>query len=409
MMADDKHDSSGWMRVGDAEVHQGFFRLGFFVVKPATHELVDEVDGPYTFQASSSRRLQFKLPNPLQTISDNAWSDLKTCTTLRRQFSLAQTEIKLLEKLEEIIKLLKQPRDKVKEQTLLSQISGILENYQEGQLEQHKLPKNDIALKAHKKTLNTLLRDIHDHTDSPLEKHNEKLNIILLKLAKKYLTYIEELIALNATVFNTRFSPLELTAYGAVTAAKTLFAPLEDVSTKAHGDKACHYLPGVPALFNTTRAAEAFIPFFLDDDVAIYLYPWQTKGTKVQGQAPVWTGNKTCVTALCLLGSGLIGMDKLGGERPLIKHNLEFYPKQVINRIIFDPKKFNLYEYSTLQKMRHLSLFINKTSSSDETKTIFVHLPHYDYILFGLELFSHGRITMKALKRFFCIVLQQAK
>lgn len=56
---------------------------------------------------------------------------------------------------------------------------------------------------------------------------------------------------------------------------------------------------------------------------------------------------------------------------------------------------------------RLIKFINNQPAPSDQTKKLVYHLPSIDYILFGIELFIRGRITIKALESFFSIILQK--
>lgn len=158
-------------------------------------------------------------------------------------------------------------------------------------------------------------------------------------------------------------------------------------------------------LFNKRHRDEIFLPIvFHNQDkkqqTGIYLYPWisSNKGKFTP------SGFTQYVTAGCLFGSSLKGMDQHGLSFELIKHDIKFFREQKIQLIDYNPDTPNPYEQMLFCELEKSCLLINAFSKPDQPKRLLFHLPYYDYVLFGVELFIRGRITFDALDTFFKLI-----
>lgn len=168
----------------------------------------------------------------------------------------------------------------------------------------------------------------------------------------------------------------------------------------------------IDIIVNCNRRSEIFSPFVLHDighneNVGFYVYPWLTEDHGISRNFK-FSGFTRFVTAGCMFGSILKGIDdKNGAELNLIKHNIKFHSSQKIEKIAFNPKAPNAYEEVLFCELNKLLLFIDKLSEVDQPKQLYYHLPYYDYILFGMELFIRGRMTLSALDKFFQIIMHK--
>ena len=149
---------------------------------------------------------------------------------------------------------------------------------------------------------------------------------------------------------------------------------------------------------NKKRRDEIFSPLTLNDEIGFYICPWTstTDSNFTKNTTDAFKGFKQFVTAGCLFGSSLKGFDQLNGATlPLIKHDIKFYPGQIINEINLG--KYAPYEDVLFHDLEKIACLIDSFSMEGEQKQLLYHLPYHDYILYGLELYIRGRMTYKAL------------
>lgn len=188
---------------------------------------------------------------------------------------------------------------------------------------------------------------------------------------------------------------------GFLSQAKTLLSKLTQFAKSKKIPSANLFGSDDIALFNKRHKEEIFLPFVCDDEnqqkVGFYLYPWVSEyNEKIQ-----LSGFHTYHTVGCLFGSALKGMDQYGSIFELIKHDVKFFPNQKIELIIHNPDEPNPYEEMLFNEFRKLVSLMNMFSAPDRQKRLVYHLPFFDYVLFGIELFIAGRITFKALDGLF--------
>ena len=142
---------------------------------------------------------------------------------------------------------------------------------------------------------------------------------------------------------------------------------------------------------------EIFLP--LD---GLFVFPWQSKNDETFA----FTGFDEFVTAQCLFGASLKGRDARSVLHSLIKHDITFEGGEKIEFIEFDFDKANPYEDMLLREFeKHVALM--KKFSSTQPPVVRYHLPYLDYVLFGVELFISGRITLNALGELFSTIFKK--
>jgi hypothetical protein len=166
-------------------------------------------------------------------------------------------------------------------------------------------------------------------------------------------------------------------------------------------------------VYNSNRRDEIFLPVQIkqqslagESDVCYtrYVYPWLSNPLN---QPFVFKGFEEFVTAGCLFGSSLQGKDACGYTIPLIKHDIKFYPRQQIHYILYDKETASPYEVQLLDEVEKLAIFINSYADPTKPKHLTYHLPYIDYMLFGIELFIRGRITLTALDKLIKVILEK--
>ncbi len=150
---------------------------------------------------------------------------------------------------------------------------------------------------------------------------------------------------------------------------------------------------------------EIFLPLTLSSTVGeetentgLYVYPWL--GGKENDNFK-FDGFNNFVVAGCMFGAQLRGKDENNFSAALLKHNIVFSgPDQKIKYIDFDAANPNPYEDFLFHEFEKYAHLISTLSATKPAKLTY-HLPYYDYILFGVELFIRGRITLAALDSLF--------
>ncbi len=157
---------------------------------------------------------------------------------------------------------------------------------------------------------------------------------------------------------------------------------------------------------NKRRRDERFwgVPFA--NESSMYIYPWSSSGKMTQFNNFSHL-DKQWVTAVCLLGTRIKAVDSKGEKKLFIKHGISFYPEQKIVAIQFNVNLKNPYTEMLFGELENLACLIDRFTIEGKSKELFCHLPYYDYMLFGIELFIRGRMTHKALVDFFAAILQE--
>ncbi|MHB1948618.1 MAG: hypothetical protein ACYCQI_10965 [Gammaproteobacteria bacterium] len=148
------------------------------------------------------------------------------------------------------------------------------------------------------------------------------------------------------------------------------------------------------------RSEENFIPYPISAKQHSNFYAWLPRP---EANFKFQTGFDEYTAAMCMFGSTLKGIDQLDGKFALIKHFIKFHPKQKFQDIEHEGP--DTYEAAAFYELKKLLLFMNDSGS--ESPRLRIHLPYYDYVLFGVQLFVRGRITLPALDKFFRLILQK--
>jgi hypothetical protein len=166
------------------------------------------------------------------------------------------------------------------------------------------------------------------------------------------------------------------------------------------------------------RSDEIFFPFsFIDKTkstpTGLYLYPWlslPSAGAQAKDEfTKEFKGFTDFFTGSCLFGSTLQGIDDQGHPIPLIKADLQLYPGQKIVKINYE-KSLQLHEVTQLQELEKLAALASCITAKEEkskNSKIYYHLPGYDYLLMGVELYLKGHMTPSAFESFCYIVLKR--
>jgi hypothetical protein len=168
-------------------------------------------------------------------------------------------------------------------------------------------------------------------------------------------------------------------------------------------------------IFSPQRKDEVFLTITLDgkrgplkanqEEIrrGMRIYPWVSDNAYKFQPKKI----RQFVTAGCIAGAKLQGLNQKNGAKGLIKHDIEFYPGEKIVGIKFSANAPNPYEKVLFSDLRMNLRTINAISDPDQETHLLYHLPYSDYLLFGIELFLRGRITLKALDKFINIILDK--
>jgi hypothetical protein len=182
-------------------------------------------------------------------------------------------------------------------------------------------------------------------------------------------------------------------------------------------------------LFNRSRREEIFFPVtFNSGKVGMYIYPWLIDK---KGRLGGFQGFTRYVGQMCLFGSNLQGVDKRGNNIALIKHDLNLYEDQKITTILYD-KVPSPYEQLALHELKRIAFLVNElakhgkkdlnqekeclknnnppmATDPEQGISYYLHLPYYDYVLFGVQLYIGSKITLTALNEFFEIIFRKTE
>ncbi len=152
-------------------------------------------------------------------------------------------------------------------------------------------------------------------------------------------------------------------------------------------------------IVNKHRRDEIFSPLMLNKNIGLYVYPWLSTTDANFTKTAIFSGFKQFVTAGCLFGSSLKGVDQQGKAFPLIKHDIQFYPGEKIVDIMLS-NEFAPYEDVLFNDLEKTACLVDTFAIDPTQKQLLYHLPYHDYILFGIELYIRGRMTRPALAEF---------
>jgi uncharacterized protein (DUF486 family) len=161
------------------------------------------------------------------------------------------------------------------------------------------------------------------------------------------------------------------------------------------------------ALINQKRREETFLLLlFRQEKIGIYLYAWVANLVKELN--PVNIDFKNYVTAGCLFGSSLKAKDKYTGVSfPLICLDFDFFADKLVDNIFIMGNITSLYETVLFNELSRFAKLIQSFPSQNR-KTLFYHLPYYDYIIFVAMLLIQGKVTYKAFCDFYQLILDKS-
>lgn len=160
---------------------------------------------------------------------------------------------------------------------------------------------------------------------------------------------------------------------------------------------------------NKSRRDELFIPLTYSSNQregsVIYLLPWHSDSA--QKATTTFLNEKQIhfkvfVSAQCLGGTSLRGIDQEDNQFPIIKHNKKFFQYQKIKAIILESEDNPFIEISrkyfedTCYLISYLFYKIRDVSSEEKPK-FYLHLPILDYFIYALQFYFSKIIEKTAL------------
>ncbi|MDF1761180.1 MAG: hypothetical protein P1U40_11665 [Coxiellaceae bacterium] len=154
---------------------------------------------------------------------------------------------------------------------------------------------------------------------------------------------------------------------------------------------------------------DVFVPLSLDDsEYQVYCTPqlWSGSNALAKAQLEEKSAIKldTIVSGSCLFGDHLVGTANTGESIVMTNTEMDL-PEGVVIESVAVKAKHHAYELMT-----HLQLDlmwpILKVISSDDV-TLQFHLPVPEYILFGIELYHSGKMTLVALQSYITAVVEK--
>ncbi len=166
-------------------------------------------------------------------------------------------------------------------------------------------------------------------------------------------------------------------------------------------------------LANPARKDEVFSPVVLREqneggykiDVGMYLYPWLSSNTAAEVKQLKSLEIKQYVSAGCLFGPNIVGCHENSSSIGLIKHDIKLNAK--IESIEYDAKN-NPYTQALFEQFKCFCKLMNSHRQGKQPVKLLYHLPTWDYILFGVELYTRGCMTQEALLQFSDAIFAEA-
>lgn len=158
------------------------------------------------------------------------------------------------------------------------------------------------------------------------------------------------------------------------------------------------------SVLNPSRRGEVYSCATAGDGYSLNIHPWQLPGDK--RALNEFSGFDVYHTAGCMGGTQIHAAMKNNFKGSLIKHHLDI--SEPIVRVFLDqPRIANQYEALQFEEIRIAAAIMAKNARPGVKAKVFHHLPWIDYILFGVSLFTQGRMTFKALDQLCKIMLEK--
>ncbi len=164
------------------------------------------------------------------------------------------------------------------------------------------------------------------------------------------------------------------------------------------------------------KNGEIFFPFNFTDthkstQTGLYIHPSLPTSMTPEEKDRFLKGFKGFTdffTGSGLLGSALQGFDQYDNRISLITPNLKIHPDQLITEIHYEPR-LQLHETIQIQELTKLISLASQLAKEEKSNpaNFYYHLPGYDYLLIGAELYLKGNMTKDAFNSFCYTVLNR--
>lgn len=172
-------------------------------------------------------------------------------------------------------------------------------------------------------------------------------------------------------------------------------------------------------IYRAENRDEKFFPTLVGFDksnnpVGLYSYMWSSDPERVtwhpknKKSLQVFSGFETFVSAMCMFGTHLVGCNQAGVQRPLIKHDNEYFDGEKIQSV-YTLQDSNPYETLAFKDLNMYLYMVDNYTKNGARKTFVCHVPWADYMLIGIDLYLKNRITLSALGQFFKLILKKGK
>ncbi len=158
---------------------------------------------------------------------------------------------------------------------------------------------------------------------------------------------------------------------------------------------------------------EVFFPLVVQNreghHIGFYIYP-RISGTAADTYRDLKTIRfNRFVTAVCMLGSSLVGIDQRDNELSLIKHGLDtvLFIDQCITAVEYR-EGICPYEEALFMEFGHVLSMASHLAADSGEKTFLVHLPGFDYLLFAADLVTAGQMTLGAFEQLSHIIIERS-
>lgn len=195
--------------------------------------------------------------------------------------------------------------------------------------------------------------------------------------------------------------------------AQVIFSKLNEFSQENSDLPLIQPMKNETFYFESAEKKEVFIPFLSEssngDANPLYLSLSLNNLSIHSHFKEKFNGFKRFVTTGCLFGGSLQAIDKKGAIFPIIQHKISFTEGDQIVHLNPPDKNLHLYEQAQFNSLRDNLLLMKKMVQKNVKTEVIYHLPHMDYILSGIKLFIHNKISYEALLDFYMAVKERSE
>ncbi len=158
-------------------------------------------------------------------------------------------------------------------------------------------------------------------------------------------------------------------------------------------------------VYEKSHGGRAYIPYRISSDKAILAQFWASDSniTSISSEIEF----NVAVTAGCMFGGALLGVNQNGRSSPLIKHDIQFCEGEKIDSIVYreNANAGVPYEEANFREFSYVVRFLDSNRRSGQRLKLYYHLPTVDYILFAMNIYLRGHMVKKAFTRLIELVI----